>query len=402
LEALPEQFVIQDNCGGIPPDYVSDAFSLGRPSIEKDGDLPTIGMYGIGMKRAIFKMAESAVVTSNHSEQWNEVAYDKQWLNPENNDWMLPLRSGKSRKEPFGVTISVPTLKKDVSKQFQSSHFINSLIIKISSHFGYIIQRGLSIFINGVKVKESVLHLLDSDPSEEYAIRPFDYKDTIDGVSIRVIVGFYRPLVTDGEIDEASSSAQEGLERAGVSVVCNDRVIILADRSLRTGWGDGGVPRFHPQFRAIAGLIDISSNDASKLPIATTKNDLDAGSDVYLHARQACVEGIKIFTNFTNRWKGMEGRTLDFFDSASPKEARRAIALADTSGRRVSNSTASRFRPNLPEPHSKDPRKRISFVRESSQIKAVSRYLFDDEEIKPGDVGAQCFDLLLEQAEKND
>ncbi len=55
LRLSADGFEITDNCGGIPKDYVEEAFSLGRPKVDKDKDLPTIGMYGIGMKRAVFK-----------------------------------------------------------------------------------------------------------------------------------------------------------------------------------------------------------------------------------------------------------------------------------------------------------------------------------------------------------
>lgn len=395
-----ERFIIDDNCGGIPPDYVSDAFSLGRPSIEKDGDLPTIGMYGIGMKRAIFKMAHSASVTSNHASEYNRVVYSAEWLKPDNNEWEIPLTTQTPKTGPKGVEIRIDDLRTEVSKSFSSDRFINSIRSKISHHFGYIIQRGLKINVNGTPVAGTVLSLFVDKKADPDSITAFDYSHEVDGVRIRVVVGLFRPLATEDEVD-AETNSHEGLERAGISVICNDRVILLSDRSLKTGWGDGGVPRFHPQFRAIAGLIDISSNDASKLPIATTKNDLDVGSDVYLIARQACVEGIKAFTNFTNKWKGMEYKTADFFDSAKATEARKGIAFAHKQGRKVAKSNALRFRPNLPEPKSKDPRRRISFVRESSEIKKVAAYLFDDEKMKPAEVGAECFDLKLLEAQKN-
>ena len=89
-------------------------------------------------------------------------------------------------------------------------------------------------------------------------------------------------------------------------MICNDRIVLLQDRSMITGWGDGGLPRYHPQFRAIAGLVVLMSNDAEKLPVSTTKRGLDVGSEVYLKVRQACIEGMKLFTDFTNKWKGME------------------------------------------------------------------------------------------------
>lgn len=48
-------FKIQDNCGGISRDIAENyAFRMGRDG--KRDNLPTIGIYGIGMKRAIFKI----------------------------------------------------------------------------------------------------------------------------------------------------------------------------------------------------------------------------------------------------------------------------------------------------------------------------------------------------------
>lgn len=58
-------FTIKDNCGGIDRKTAENyAFMMGRPKPDLDADLPTVGMYGIGMKRAIFKMGRSAKVTS--------------------------------------------------------------------------------------------------------------------------------------------------------------------------------------------------------------------------------------------------------------------------------------------------------------------------------------------------
>src|SRR4051794_23614529 len=58
-----EKFIVEDNCGGIPlKDAKASAFCFGRPAkyaAKADG---TIGIIGIGMKRAIFKIGKSCVV----------------------------------------------------------------------------------------------------------------------------------------------------------------------------------------------------------------------------------------------------------------------------------------------------------------------------------------------------
>ena len=82
LEISPEEFSIKDNCGGIPMETAERyAFAMGRPPDAPDHAAATIGMYGIGMKRAIFKLGTNAVVESRFGEEdgfWVEFTPD--WM----------------------------------------------------------------------------------------------------------------------------------------------------------------------------------------------------------------------------------------------------------------------------------------------------------------------------------
>ena len=69
------EFSITDNCGGIPDNRLDAAFRLGRPQANLDEDIPTIGMYGIGMKRAIFKIGRQAVVESSSEDGVRKITY---------------------------------------------------------------------------------------------------------------------------------------------------------------------------------------------------------------------------------------------------------------------------------------------------------------------------------------
>src|SRR5262249_46424478 len=139
---------------------IKDAFLLGRPKI--DQAIPTIGMYGIGMKRAIFKIGEEGAVESYSDDGAFEVNYTRKWLDPENDEWDLPIERLSNRREK-GVAVVVPTLKKDVARQFGNASFVNSLKIAISEHFGYLIQRGFSIAVNGEKLRPRTLQLFATD-----------------------------------------------------------------------------------------------------------------------------------------------------------------------------------------------------------------------------------------------
>lgn len=400
LRVSEKEFRIEDNCGGIPADYVGGAFTLGRPTITKDGDLPTIGMYGIGMKRAIFKIGNSAIVTSNSSDGHFEVSYTSEWLNPDNTEWRLPIVRSEKKNGDSGVTINIDDVKSDIAKHFKNELFVNRLRDAIAEHFGYIIQKGFSVEVNGEQVRQKTLALFSAPKSSAGSIQPFDYEISHDDVDIRVTIGLFRGLVKEVEIDEETEGPTE-TETAGVSVVCNDRVVLLSDRTLKTGWGDGAVPRYHPQFRAIAGLISFYSKDAEKLPISTTKRDLDVGSDAYLLARKAAMEGLKLFTAFTNKWKGIEEETTKFFDVESRSDARTNIALAKDHGSAVRGSPSGRkFVPDLPLPSTKNTRRRISFMRPDDEIKIVSNFLLGDVNQSPSDVGQAAFDEVLKRAKK--
>jgi hypothetical protein len=401
LSLTKTKFEIRDNCGGIPNDRVEEAFSLGRPNIELDGDLPTIGMYGIGMKRAIFKIGNAAKVESNSKDGFFSVEYTSDWLKPENDQWDLPITKSARKNIDHGVVISIDKIKKDIGAQFANDAFINALKIEISEHFGYLMQKGFSVKVNGEALKPRTLTLFDSDfEATKEAIRAFDFETTTDGVHTKVTIGLFRTLARETEVDSETEEPTDK-EKPGISVVCNDRVILLSDTTMKTGWGDGNVPRFHPQFRAIAGVIVFTSNNAEKLPISTTKRDLDMSSEAYLAARKIAMEGLKTFTNFTNKWKGIEEQANNLFKSSKRADARREISSAKSKGTEMRSQTgAVKYVPPLPAPKNRDEQRRISFMRSERDIGKVSKYLFDDSQQNPSVVGEECFDRVLTEAKK--
>lgn len=398
LSLSGKSFDITDNCGGIPKEAVKDAFLLGRPKIDKDKGIPTIGMYGIGMKRAIFKIGLEAEVESRAEDGAFAVSYTTEWLDPENEDWDLPIRSVRNSPKK-GVTIVIPSLRKEISRLFANASFLNQLKAAIAEHFGYLIQKGFAIFVNGEAVRPQTLQLYFTDPSKKSGIRPYDFEAEENGVHVRVSVGFFRTLTRQDEIDEAATKPET--VHAGISVICNDRLVLLNDKSSKTGWGDGSVPRYHPQFRSIAGFIIFSTDDPEKLPISTTKRDLDVGEDIYLFARQYCMEGLREFTSFTNKWKGMEDEAEKFFEEATRKDVRTHVNLAATYGSKIrGRSNAKKYVANLPVPEVRNPLRRISFAKKEDVVRKVANYLFGDNDVKPSMVGEECFDRILKESKK--
>ena len=408
ITANPNFFCIEDNCGGIPRDIAErSAFMLGRPETDRDEDLETVGMYGIGMKRAIFKLGSDCSVTSQPSNAAERFRVDisPDWLEDEKN-WKLELIGGRSveKRDSAGTTIKVKALHPEIGHQFNSerSSFLEDLHEEIANFYALILDKGFSVELNGVKVAP-IKHqiLMPRSIKKGPSIAPYMYQGVIDDVTVELVVGFHRALATEFELDQETVQPRSQ-DDAGWTVICNDRVVLHRDKSMLTGWGRASVPRYHNQFISIAGVVVFRSNKSLKLPLNTTKRGLDSSSLVYLTVLDLMTEGLKKFTSFTNAWKGREEDTNEAFRASEPQLVTEAVdSLPEGAWSQARKHGGKKFSPNLPKPKPTSSRRRISFQRSVDEIRRVSRYLFDgDAEVAAKEVGEKCFDSSLAQAKK--
>lgn len=393
-----EQFSIEDNCGGISKKVARDyAFAMGRRSSQPEV-AGTVGIYGIGMKRAIFKMGRRSTITSHTGDDHWEVSISPAWLDNEDN-WDLPLRGMRDQNVPSqpvrGTRIVVQDLYNTVARQFGNSAFIEDLIKTISTHYALTMDKGFKVLVNGREIITKPLTLLFSVQS---GLRPYVYKGTIDGVEIDLVVGFYTRMPSQDEVDQEQFAIHRA-DEAGWTVSCNDRVVVYKDKSILTGWGEATVPRYHNQYIAISGLVQFRSKEPAKLPMNTTKRGIDGSSQVYLEVKQFMREGMKIFTDYTNRWKGDKEKEKVISGEAKPEPITtivQKIPSTDWSSVAINRvEVGQKYRPQLPSPPVDAQTKRISFVRSSDEIRKVSMYLFENHDTSMSEVGNGCFDFVL-------
>lgn len=392
LELDGKRFRISDNCGGIPKEYFDDAFHLGRPSVDLDGDIPTIGVYGIGMKRAIFKIGRNGVVETRHPGFRRCVAYPPGWFAKDK--WELDVSEIAPDDEPDGVKITVDELLPDVADQFGKEAALNDLRSKLGLHFAYIMELGFGIKVNGIDVVPQSVLLKSAVTGE---IVPFAFSADVNSVQVNVSVGLFRRLAKESEIqDETEVDGPRSLreekqtQKSGITVICNDRVVLVADTSDLTGWGVGGVPKYHPQFRAIGGQISFKSDDASLLPISTTKRDLDTHTPLYNMARNETMTGLKTFISLTNKWKRQEEQLNDQIDNAPAVDARSVVAVLVSRKEAVnvrSMPGAKRFVPDLPKPQGKSDNVWVRFERPQKEARRLGEELLEDPGAKPSEIG---------------
>ncbi|WP_269764585.1 ATP-binding protein [Burkholderia ubonensis] len=414
LALSPKKFSISDNCGGIPRDVAEEyAFRLGRPNPTLDKDIPTVGMYGIGMKRALFKIGRSSSVVSRNKGECFEVKIDPNWLDSDD-EWLLPLNDLQGAAIPInlrkndGTVITVENLFPSISKSFSPQHsdILERLRHTVATHYSYIIYKGLKIFVNDVEVSPRPIMLFATDTWGDNEIAPYIYRTDSDGVSVGLSVGLYAEPPDDEDIEaelegRAEAKPMSGRrEYAGWTIICNDRVVVYNDKSILTGWGEAGVPSFHSQFRSISGVVHFKTNTPLKLPVNTTKRGLDAQSELYLGVKECMREGLKIFTSFTNDWKSPSAERKKYFSAAKAVDAIELAASAKPKNMKQVRKGLQgvKFVPVLPRPSTKVIIKQIRFAKKIEEIEAVAEFLFKDSETSPSEVGERCFDLQLNRA----
>jgi len=401
----PNLFSISDNCGGIPYSLHEYAFRMGRSS-DRAETLGSVGYYGIGMKRAIFKMGKSCKIRTKNEKHQYEVNITPEWIKDEYSDhaWDLPLKniewSGKD-----GTSIEIRDLYDGITKQFDENavKFLSNLETIISTQYAVILEKGFEIKINNQTIKPRATTLVfDTQTVEKNKIEPYVYRaESSDGVKIFLTVGFTRPIPSQNELDDEKESAKYSSVDAGWTIICNDRVVVYCNRDELTGWGEAGVPRYHNQFIAISGIVEFWSQDPGKLPTTTTKRGLESSSPIFLQVKNKMRDGMKIFTSYTNKWKGQE------LESKQQIKKGERLSLNDikTKSKELKFNPTPRsilsgeqYLPKLPMPTVSEPTmRRITFSKEVKEIRKVAEY-FGNTDMEPNDVGVKCFDVIHKEA----
>jgi len=304
IETSQTHFKIADNCGGIDADTARNyAFRFGR-----DEDTPplkhSIGQFGVGMKRALFKLASAFRVKSTTPTSRFVIDVDVAVWAKDRDNWTFKFtsldESAKIPEDDCGTIIEVTKLKPDVAAEFGPGHFEASLKTELQTRLQQPLARGLSVTLNGVPIDAEPLRVL-ADKRLSPAFLDAEYPGQSKGKPVRVRL--YCGL-----------GASEDRAAAGWHVFCNGRLVLEGDKSEQTGWGEKrktAIPAFHPQYNHFRGYAYFDCDDAGSLPWNTTKTGLNADSAVYRAALEDMMRLMRPVIDFLNRLKEEKERTQD-------------------------------------------------------------------------------------------
>lgn len=176
IEIDPERdhFMISDNCGGIRIDLARDyAFRFGAP---EDAELTkySVGVFGIGMKRALFRLGREFTVKSTAEDSCFELSEDvAKWKKADDSSnnpksWQFKFLDGWREKvrpkfplEKRGTTITVTKLHPDVKDAFSLDTEITDLIAELQREHLLNIDKGLKITVNGIPLRHPSLNYIN-------------------------------------------------------------------------------------------------------------------------------------------------------------------------------------------------------------------------------------------------
>lgn len=278
-------FCMQDTCGGITVDEAKNfVFRFGLPDDKPEKMKGTgLSVYGIGMKRAFFKLGRLIRLTSASEGREFEVIIDvEDWRKRE--EWNLEFSYirdlKKSDRVTAGTTIKIERLNEGIGQRLILDSFKNVLERRIGSTYALFLKKGIKIVVNGTEIKGQLPEIARSDEIS-YVWKSFSH----DGVDILIVAGL--------------TSTEDRIPR-GWYVFCNGRMVLEANKDHLTGWGEN-FPAFHSKYNHFIGYLYFRSEDVNALPWKTTKEGIEKESPVYQYALNEMQILAKPITNFLNR-----------------------------------------------------------------------------------------------------
>jgi hypothetical protein len=265
--------IVSDNCSGMSEaTFANLAFRAGEKSQHPFG----IGHFGVGLKRAILKIGDRCAAETDDGNAYLQLAFTRAQLD-QTEELKLPGSKDLSHGKRF-TKIAIGEIKDNARRDLSSSRWRATIKENVSRRYGLFIRKGLLIKLNGETVREFA-----PQPVENSHIHLQKFGDQIHGVDVEIVAGVherYRFAQKDGRAvsDPKNNDVHRAISNEyGWYVVCNDRVILLHDKTHKTGW----TTNWHGEYAGFVGWVYFRSKDPALLPWNTKKSDIVENGELY-------------------------------------------------------------------------------------------------------------------------
>lgn len=269
IQISEDSFVIEDNSGGITREEAEkEVFRFGAPEKPRG----QLGVYGIGLKRAIFKIGRKIIIESRTEDEGFSVNIDVDEWSQDENDWTFPISyiSGTRSRREAGTRIEITQLRPEILLRVRSGSLEKRLVDRIQTTYGLFLGRYVEISVNSQNLRSRQIPFGESDEVDPAVDR---FEREVEGSLVKVT------LVAGLAIRTWRA------EVAGWYALCNGRIVLAANKDALTGWGDG-MSSFQPKYRGFVGAAFYFSNNPYALPWTTTKHGLNQDASIYQESRK--------------------------------------------------------------------------------------------------------------------
>jgi len=283
LDKQQQTITVEDDAGGL--DKSELRYIVGPGQTGTDPTDQTIGIFGVGTKRAVVALAQDIRIKTRFSNQNTyQVDFDDKWLG--NEDWKLPYYEIDAISK--GTTIvELQKLRLQIS-----DHLISQLKDHLKATYAKFLKlKKVTIYVNREKLSPIFFENWAYPPGYP----PRKYTGTLkteEGYTIKV-------EITAGLSKESSPATGE----YGVYFYCNDRLITRAMKTFEVGFTKGiaGLP--HPKVSLTKVIVSLNG-DARAMPWNSSKSDISIKHEVFLTIHGRLLEIVKYYSSLSRIWVG--------------------------------------------------------------------------------------------------
>lgn len=274
---------ILDNSGGVQQKDLSFLISPGASTNTTEDN--TIGIFGVGTKRAVIALSQDIKITSRYKKNKTfRIEFDENWLQDE--DWTLPyfevdnISEGSTLVELQKLRVSIDNTEIDKLKDCISSTYAK-----------FLSDKNFEIKVDS----DSILPKLFDDWAYPQNYEPRNYKGNINLTSGRKVL----VEVIAGLTKESSPASGE----YGVYFYCNDRLIARALKTIDVGFIKGIAGQPHPSLSISRILVSLKGSSVD-MPWNSSKSDINTNHIVFKELQNWLLEVVKNYTSLSRRLAG--------------------------------------------------------------------------------------------------
>ena len=376
LKIGKQSFEIFDSCGGIALETLEDeVFKFGVEEVKRDK--PTLGLYGIGMKRALFKMGKKIYLETDNGEFHSVLNLDiEAWKTSKKWEMEFEYEDSNLKGNLPYTNIKVNSLYPRISEIFDLEKFVNDLKKRVEITYSRFITKGIAIDVNDKLLEPFPLEVRYND-----SFKPARHIEEYDDVKIDIICG-----ISPG----TKKRTEYEVGRRGWNVFCNDRLILVDDQSEETGWTgkDGKLPKYHQIFHEFFGFVFLSSNNPANLPLNTSKTGLYTSSHIYAYVLDKMISTAKTVTKYLSKKYSTQKSESDAVDEDIQSTAQDKPDSTNVSVSELATDT------EFTAPVQKTtPLATINYKKPKSLVEKVKKHIGVSSN---KDVGSETFDYYIE------